>query len=97
MPILGDIPLIGLLFQDIGEQTHNTTVFFFVTPRIINDTRSSDMRLITDGPMRELGVDMDVPDLEFVSVPVRGRLPVNRLVPRNEASDMVLDETKGAE
>ncbi len=94
VPILGDIPLLGLLFRDIGEQTNNTTVFFFITPRIINDTRSSDMRLITQGPMEELGIDGDVPPLEFVSVPVSGRMPVRRGLPRNDAADTLLGETE---
>lgn len=89
VPLLGDIPLVGLLFQDIGEQKNTTTVYIFITPRIINDTRSSDMRLITEGPMKEMGIPDDMPELEFVTVPVRGRMPAREL-PRNDESDAVL-------
>jgi len=37
IPILGDIPLIGLLFRFEGEDTAHTELIVFITPRIMNE------------------------------------------------------------
>ena len=35
MPLLGDIPLLGNLFKFEGEDTVNSELIVFVTPRIV--------------------------------------------------------------
>lgn len=42
VPILGWIPLIGLLFRDTYEVEEETDVVIFVTPRIIKDAASAE-------------------------------------------------------
>lgn len=37
IPILGDIPIIGLLFRSTQTQKQYTEVLFFITPRVIRD------------------------------------------------------------
>lgn len=97
VPILGDIPLVGLLFRDIGESKNSTRLFFFITPRIMNDPNASDLRLMSEGPINESEIDPDVPSLEFVSVPLRGRFPGMRDIPTNDAARSLdgLNRTQG--
>lgn len=37
IPLLGDIPIIGALFKFEGEQTINSELIVFITPRIVDD------------------------------------------------------------
>jgi type II secretory pathway component GspD/PulD (secretin) len=37
VPILGDIPLLGLLFRSTSVTHNDTTVQFHITPRIVED------------------------------------------------------------
>lgn len=39
VPLLGDIPLIGLLFTSIETETTNTELVAFITPRVIDNTQ----------------------------------------------------------
>jgi type IV pilus assembly protein PilQ len=58
VPLLGDIPLIGLLFRFEGEDTINSEMVVFITPWIINEARLSDVERkqyeVTDFPSPEL-------------------------------------------
>jgi general secretion pathway protein D len=51
VPILGDIPLIGVLFRTNTRITQKTNLLLFLTPYIIRD--SSDLRAIFERKMRE--------------------------------------------
>ncbi len=51
VPVLGDIPVIGLLFRDSSKQTIRTNLLLFLTPYIIRD--SSDFRRIFERKMAE--------------------------------------------
>ena len=37
IPLLGDIPVVGLLFRFKGESTSVTELLVFITPKIINE------------------------------------------------------------
>ena len=37
VPVLGDIPLLGWLFSFEGEETVNSELVVFITPRIIEE------------------------------------------------------------
>ncbi|MFP4497996.1 MAG: type II secretion system secretin GspD [Vulcanimicrobiota bacterium] len=39
VPILGDIPIIGYAFKNQQKETQKTTLFIFLTPHIVEDTR----------------------------------------------------------
>lgn len=43
VPLLGDIPLICYLFRFEGEDTVNSEMLVFITPRIVTETSLSDM------------------------------------------------------
>jgi len=51
VPILGDIPLIGVLFRSTTRQTQKTNLLLFLTPYIIRN--QSDLRAIFERKMRE--------------------------------------------
>jgi len=51
VPILGDIPLIGVLFRNTTRQTQKTNLLLFLTPYIIRD--QADLRAIFERKMRE--------------------------------------------
>jgi len=43
VPFLGDIPLLGLLFQRSQETKERLTLYFFVTPHIMHDREFADL------------------------------------------------------
>lgn len=51
VPILGDIPLIGVLFRSTTRETQKTNLLLFLTPYIIRN--QSDLRAIFERKMRE--------------------------------------------
>ncbi len=51
VPILGDIPILGLLFKRTRKQTEKTNLLLFLTPYIIRD--DSDLRRIYERKMQE--------------------------------------------
>lgn len=61
VPFIGDIPLLGLLFQDRNTGDRKTTLYIFLTPKIIRDPNFDDLTLLTRGPMKLVGIDDGVP------------------------------------
>lgn len=59
VPLLGDIPLAGLLFRDTVTRRQRTTLFVFLTPTIMTDPNFADLRLLTKGPASEVTLDTD--------------------------------------
>ncbi len=51
IPILGDIPLLGVLFRRQSTQTQKTNLILFMTPYVIRNP--SDLRAIFERKMRE--------------------------------------------
>ncbi|MGE0791438.1 MAG: type II secretion system secretin GspD [Sandaracinaceae bacterium] len=51
IPILGDIPLLGVLFRRQSSQTQKTNLILFLTPYVIRDP--GDLRAIFERKMRE--------------------------------------------
>lgn len=42
VPLLGDIPLLGLLFRSKSERTQRTNLLIFVTPHIVTDRETAE-------------------------------------------------------
>lgn len=61
VPILGEIPLVGLLFRDTNKNNRETTLYVFVTPRILRDPAFADLHLLTEGPQSQAGVAPNLP------------------------------------
>ena len=56
VPFLGDLPGIGLFFQDRNTGERKTTLYVFLTPRVMRDP--ADIRLLSLQPK----VDVGIPD-----------------------------------
>lgn len=57
IPLLGDIPLVGLAFQDINKTNNTTTLYVFITPRIMRDDHFLGEILNTTAPIAAAGID----------------------------------------
>jgi type II secretion system protein D len=64
IPLLGDIPYIGALFGDTQHRNSKTTLYVFITPRIMRDPNFLDLALISKGPQADALISPDIPDLE---------------------------------
>lgn len=70
IPLLGDIPLIGNLFKDQNFTKTTTTLFVFITPKIMRDPTFADLRLITSKPLVTLDMPTELPAPEPVRINV---------------------------
>jgi general secretion pathway protein D len=90
VPLLGDIPLVGLLFQDLRDSDRRTTLYLFLTPRILNEPNFEDLVLLSRGPQWEMLKTRDVPELKPTVIEVtpaprdRAVLPWDAAVRRPE-------------
>ncbi|MCE7973045.1 MAG: hypothetical protein DYG92_01780 [Leptolyngbya sp. PLA1] len=64
IPLIGDIPLVGLLFQDRSTTNRKTVLYVFLTPRILRDPTFTDLKLLTKGPQSFSGLGADMPELK---------------------------------
>ncbi|MCC5785945.1 MAG: hypothetical protein JJU33_04500 [Phycisphaerales bacterium] len=69
VPILGDIPLIGLAFRDTQKVQTGELLYVFITPRILGDKHFGGHRLITEGPRRIADIAPDIPPMNPVRIP----------------------------
>ena len=68
IPILGDIPIIGPLFADTRTNDSQSVLYIFITPRILVDPDYRDLRLLSEGPQFQAGIDLELPQLEPVAI-----------------------------
>lgn len=71
IPLLGDIPLLGVLFQDRGEISDESLLYIFITPRIMTDPNFRDIKLFTEGPQGSSGIDPRLPPMEPEAIEFR--------------------------
>lgn len=64
IPLLGDIPLVGLLFQDRNTGNRKTVLYVFLTPKILRDPTFTDLKLLTKGPQAAVGIEDETPVLK---------------------------------
>lgn len=64
LPILGSIPVIGYLFSDTTTEKSESVLYVFITPKIMTDPDFLDLRLISEGPQKEVKLERDLPPLE---------------------------------
>ncbi len=84
VPFLGDIPIVGLLFKSIGEVTNRTTIFVFITPRVLTDPTGADLRILTEGPAKEMKIDGITPSMSPESIAIS---PSTISLPKLDQSD----------
>jgi general secretion pathway protein D len=70
VPLLGDIPLIGQLFRDESTSKRTTTLYVFITPKIMRDPSFADLRLITKAPLAEVKLPGEFPPPEAEAIPL---------------------------
>lgn len=61
VPFFGDLPLVGLLFQDRNTGERKTTLYVFLTPRVVRDP--ADVRLLSQQPKADVGIPDEGLDL----------------------------------
>ncbi|MBL0927398.1 MAG: hypothetical protein IBJ11_07080 [Phycisphaerales bacterium] len=87
VPLLGDLPLIGLAFKNINNNTTETMIYVFITPRILSDPINRDLALMSEGPMRDASIAPVMPELKAVTIPISGQVfQPDRLIPANPAA-----------
>ena len=64
VPLLGDIPLVGLAFRDTRKFSNDAVLYIFITPKIMRDPNFADLRLLSRGPQGVAKLDPHVPDLK---------------------------------
>jgi type II secretory pathway component GspD/PulD (secretin) len=89
VPILGDIPIIGQLFKDDNRNDRKTTLYIFLTPRILRDPNFADLRLLSRGPQGRTNVPDEIPELSPAVMPaiVPNVTVIN--IPESAKSDVV--------
>ncbi|MBL8762176.1 MAG: hypothetical protein JNL50_12830 [Phycisphaerae bacterium] len=96
VPLLGDIPILGALFSDDNRTDRKTTLYVFITPRIMRDDLFDDLRLLTEGPQAKSKLEADVPALGPSSIdildvpapePTPALSPARDSTPSKEAKD----------
>ena len=70
VPLLGDIPLLGNLFKDTSKTGRISTLYVFITPKIMRDPSFADLRLLTRLPLAEVGIASENPPPLPESIPV---------------------------
>lgn len=75
VPLLGDLPLIGYLFRDTNKNDSQTTLYVFITPRILRDPNFRDLALLTEGPQAMVGIEDWIPELVPSAAEISVTLP----------------------
>ncbi|MBX3382885.1 MAG: hypothetical protein KF864_05190 [Phycisphaeraceae bacterium] len=84
IPLLGEIPLIGYLFRDTNNVHRVTTLYVFITPRILREPNFADLRLLTAGPQQRAMEEGDFPPLRPTGIDI---VPSMALPPPPEDDD----------
>jgi type II secretory pathway component GspD/PulD (secretin) len=76
IPLIGDIPILGQLFKDDNRNDRKTTLYVFLTPRIMRDPNFLDLRLKTRGPRSNAMLADDFPPLTPTMIDGADRRPI---------------------
>lgn len=95
VPLLGDIPLIGLLFRSTERSVEQTELVAFITPRVVQNEDdlnrvNESFRRRLDELRRQLGVQTDDEALDHLMTPIGPRGPE----PQPEQSPEPLEESE---
>jgi general secretion pathway protein D len=64
VPILGDIPILGALFQSTHKGTTKTRFFVFIRASVLRAPQFEDLKYLSDREALAAGVDTGWPELE---------------------------------
>jgi len=65
IPFLSDIPFLGELFKSTSKGKNQRMIFVFITPKILDDPNFRDLRLATEGPLKDVELEGSVPALKI--------------------------------
>jgi type II secretory pathway component GspD/PulD (secretin) len=92
IPLLGDIPWVGELFADNNNNDRKTTLYIFLTPKIMRDYNFADLQLLTRGPRHDSLIAADVPTLSPTMIRT---IEPNRVVSDTEFDTPILPPPAG--
>lgn len=61
VPLLGDIPVLNLLFGTRNRSNQDTTLFVFLRPVILRDDKFADLKYLSERKVHEAGLPGDYP------------------------------------
>lgn len=70
IPILGDLPGFGVLFRDTQIEGRSTTLYVFLTPRIVGESNFEDLSLMAKGPQDEVSLSPNLPEIPLQIIPI---------------------------
>ena len=70
VPLLGDIPLLGNLFKDQSKSGRTSTLYVFITPKIMRDPTFADLRLLTRAPLADSSLSAEYPAPRPEAIPI---------------------------
>lgn len=70
IPILGDLPFVGVLFRDTALEGRSTTLYVFVTPEIAGEANFEDLFILAKGPQEDVALSPRLPVLEPQIIPI---------------------------
>ncbi|MFG0294133.1 MAG: type II secretion system protein GspD [Phycisphaerales bacterium JB050] len=71
IPLLGDIPLLGEFFKSRSTRDQSRVIYVFITPTVISETGQRDLRLITEGPLKDSEAKTGRHELRPALIPLR--------------------------
>jgi type II secretory pathway component GspD/PulD (secretin) len=63
VPVLGDLPLLGLLFGNQSKDRTRSRFFIFLRPNVLRSERFRDLKHISRAAGRAAGIDDGLPTL----------------------------------
>lgn len=99
IPGIGDIPIIGRLFGDTKDNKRKTTLYIFMTPRIMRDPNFMDMKLMTEGPQAKSNIPKHLPDLRPSTIEMHDNVysnPTNQNRPKSLNEESGKNDSEGA-
>jgi general secretion pathway protein D len=61
VPVLGRMPLLGLLFKNRSTSANRARFYVFIRPTVVRHESFEDLKYLSDGRMAEVGIDSDWP------------------------------------
>jgi len=70
IPFIGDIPLVGELFRSTQKRDQTRVIYVFITPTVISETGQRDLRLLTEGPLKDSDISVGQRSLDPAMIPL---------------------------
>lgn len=68
VPLLGDLPLVGVLFRNQNNSKTYNTLYVFIKPIILRDDNFADLKFLSDEDFKKVSWPDSWPDYEWIYV-----------------------------